>query len=44
MKRIRIQRPTSRRVGRWLEALPPEPQDPDIVRAKALERPRGWKS
>jgi hypothetical protein len=41
MKRVRIQRPKSRRGRRWLEALPLEPRDPDIVRAKALDRPTG---
>lgn len=38
MRRIRIQRPKRQRERRWAEGLPVEPRDPDIVRAKALER------
>ena len=38
MKRIRIQRPKARRERDWGEALPPDPRDPDVVRAKALAR------
>ena len=38
MKRIRIQRPRARRERDWGEALPPDPRDPDVVRAKALAR------
>jgi hypothetical protein len=38
MRRIRVQRPRRRRERPWLEALAVEPQDPDIVRAKALDR------
>ena len=38
MKRICIQRPRARRERDWGEALPPDPQDPDVVRAKALAR------
>jgi len=38
MKRIRIGRPRARSERPWLEALPPDPRDPDIVRAKALVR------
>lgn len=40
MKRIRIQKPRARRERPWSEALPPDPRDPDIVRAKALARGR----
>jgi hypothetical protein len=29
---------------RWLEALTAEPRDPDIVRARALERSPSWTS
>lgn len=36
MKRIRIGRPKVRSKRPWLEALSPDPRDPDIVRAKAL--------
>jgi len=38
MKRIRIQRPQVRRERPWLEVLPLDPRDPDVVRAKALAR------
>ena len=38
MKRIRIARQRVRSECPWLEALSPDPQDPDIVRAKALAR------
>jgi hypothetical protein len=38
MKRIRVQRPRARRERDWGEALPPDPRDPDVVRAKALAR------
>lgn len=36
MKRIRIHRPKARRERPWLEVFPPDPRDPDVVRAKAL--------
>jgi hypothetical protein len=38
MKRIRIGRRRVRGERPWLEELPPDPRDPDIVRAKALAR------
>jgi hypothetical protein len=38
MKRTRIRRPGVRSERPWLEALAPDPRDPDIVRAKALAR------
>jgi len=38
MKRIRIQRPRGRGERPWLEVLPPDPRDPDVVRAKTLAR------
>ena len=38
MKRTRIRRPRVRSQRPWLEALSPDPRDPDIVRAKALAR------
>jgi hypothetical protein len=38
VKRIRIDRRRARRERPWLEVLPPDPRDPDIVRAKALAR------
>ena len=40
MKQIRIHKPRARRERSWREALPPDPRDPDIVRAKALARAR----
>jgi len=38
MKRIRIERPKLRRDRPWLEVLPPDPRDPDVLGAKALCR------
>ena len=38
MKRVRTQKPTIRRGRSWLEILPADPRDPDVVRAKALAR------
>ena len=38
MQQIRIHRPRVRREQRWQEILPPDPWDPDVVRAKALAR------
>lgn len=38
MKRIRIEQPQARREPPWREVLPPDPRDPDILRAKALGR------
>jgi hypothetical protein len=38
VKRIRIQKPRVRRERSWSGALPPDPRDPDVVRAKALAR------
>ena len=45
MKRTRIERPRARRERDWREALPPDPRDPDVVRAKALARVAnpGWR-
>jgi hypothetical protein len=40
MKRIRIDRPRIRRDQPWPEELPPDPRDPDVVRAKATARSR----
>jgi hypothetical protein len=40
MKRIRTGRPKIRRERPWLEDLPADPRDPDVVRAKALARAR----
>ena len=39
MKRIRIEKPNVRRKRPWLESLPLDPRDPDIVRAKSIDRP-----
>ena len=41
MKRIRISRRRARGEPLRLEALPPDPRDPDIVRVKALARTAG---
>jgi hypothetical protein len=38
MKRVRIEQVKGRRESRWLEVLPVDPRDVDILRAKALER------
>ena len=38
MKRIRVRRRRASGERPWLEALWPDPRDPDIVRAKALMR------
>jgi len=38
VQQIRIHRPRVRRERPWHEALPPDPRDPDVVRAKALAR------
>jgi hypothetical protein len=40
MKRIRTDRTKIRRERPWLEELPADPRDPDVVRAKALARAR----
>ena len=40
MQRIRIDRRRIRREPPWHEVLPPDPRDPDVVRAKALARAR----
>jgi hypothetical protein len=38
VQRIRIHRPRARRERPRHEVLPPDPRDPDVVRAKALSR------
>jgi len=38
VQRTRIHRPRVRRERLWQEVLPPDPRDPDVVRAKALAR------
>jgi hypothetical protein len=40
MKRVRIDKREIRRKRHWEEDLPPDPRDPDVVRAKALARIR----
>ena len=40
MQRIRIHQPKVRRERPWHDVLPPDPRDPDVVRAKALARAR----
>jgi len=41
VERIRIHMPKVPRERPWREALPPDPRDPDVVRAKALARAGG---
>jgi hypothetical protein len=36
MKRIRIQKPRVRSGRSWLDILPLDPRDPDVVRAKGM--------
>ena len=38
MKRIRIEKSKGRREPHWLEVLPLDPRDADVLRAKALEQ------
>lgn len=38
MKQVRAKKPRSRREHPWDEALPADPRDPDITRAKELAR------
>jgi hypothetical protein len=38
VKRIRIDRPRAERERPWREVLPADPRDPDVVRAKTLDR------
>jgi hypothetical protein len=38
VRRIRIERPTVRPDRSWLDVLPLDVRDPDIVRAKAIDR------
>ena len=40
MKRIRIERSKGRRERHWLEVLPLDPRDVEVLRAKAIERAR----
>lgn len=40
MKRIRIEKLKVPREPRWLEILPLDPRDVDVLRAKAIERAR----
>lgn len=44
MRRIRAVAPKTRRARPWLEDLPADPRDPDVVRAKALARARQTRS
>jgi hypothetical protein len=41
MRRVRIEKPRVRREHGRAEALPIDPRDPDIVRAKAMARSGG---
>ena len=38
MKRMRIERLKVRREPRWLEVLPLDPRDVDVLRAKAIQQ------
>jgi hypothetical protein len=38
VRQIRIRQPGVRHKRPWPEVLPPDPRDPDVVRAKALAR------
>jgi len=38
VKQIRIQKRSARGERPWLDVLPADPRDPDVVRAKALAR------
>jgi hypothetical protein len=38
MKRVRIEKSKGRREPRWPEALPPDPRDVDVLRAKAIRQ------
>jgi hypothetical protein len=38
MKRVRIEKSKGRREPRWREALPLDPWDVDVVRAKAIRQ------
>ena len=38
MKRIRIERLKVRREPRWLEVLPLDPRDAEVLRAKAVQQ------
>jgi len=38
VRRIRIDRPKVRRERSWHKVLPLDPRDPDVVRAKAIDR------
>jgi hypothetical protein len=38
MKRIRIEKLRDRRQSRWLEVLPLDPRDVEVLRAKAIQR------
>ena len=40
MKRVRTQKPRIRRGRSWLEVLPADPRNPDVVMAKALAHVR----
>ena len=48
MRQIRIRRPRVRHERPGPEVLPPDPRDPDVVRAKALARaatqPAQWRA
>jgi hypothetical protein len=41
MRRIRIEKVKARRASRWLEVLPLDPRDVDVLRAKAIQQAGG---
>ena len=44
MKQIRIEKLRVRRQPRWLEVLPLDPRDVEVLRAKAIQRSDGTRS
>jgi hypothetical protein len=38
MRRVRIEKSKGRREARWRDALPLDPRDVDVVRAKAIRQ------
>jgi hypothetical protein len=38
VRSVRVERPKVRRDRSWLEVLPLDPRDPEVIRAKAIDR------
>jgi hypothetical protein len=38
VRSVRVERPKVRRDRSWLEVLPLDPRDPEMIRAKAIDR------